>query len=131
MVSREGAPAPAPRKSGEAGPRAPGRRGYFGPALTALGVLLAIALALGAGDLSHPRPRTLHGGEVADQIAFSLQSAGRRPSPPSVVCPPSEPVRQGLRFTRTAVLPGRSVALQVVEIDGRGHLRWHAGSSLP
>ena len=39
----------------------------------------------------------------------------------------SEPVRAGYRFVCTTTQAGGNRPIQVVEIDGRGHLRWQLG----
>jgi hypothetical protein len=88
-------------------------------------VLLAIGGAVGAGDLSHPAPKTLQGSEVAAQIADAIESLNHQGSPPDVSCPPSEPVRRGWTFNCTVAGGGSSNGtLVVVEIDDRGGLRW-------
>ena len=92
------------------------------PALIALAALLAIGFVFGAGgDVSHPAPKTLTGGDVANQIALGIQTLGSKPSPPRVSCPAHEPVRSGVRF-RCYYDGGHPI--DVVEIDARGHLRW-------
>jgi hypothetical protein len=109
---------------------APGRkrRGYWVPGLVAMAVLLAIGLALGAGDLVHSTPSALAGPDVAQQIAVGMQAQEGTHTPPIVHCPAAEPVRNGWRFVCTRSQGGRLVPVQVTEIDGRGHLRWHLGS---
>lgn len=111
--------------------RARGKRGYFLPGAIALAALLAIGGAVGAGDLSHPAPRSLAGSDVASEIALGIQTAERLSQPPSVSCPPTEEVGNGLRFTCTEAAggsrPARTIA--VTEIDGRGHLRWSVAPS--
>jgi hypothetical protein len=114
-------PAPAP---------APGaRRGYLLPGVIALVALVAIGAAAGAGDLDHSRPSTLHGPDVAHELALGIQAQqGSRPLP-DVRCPATEPVHDGWQFACRLVgrAPDRSV--RVTEIDGRGHLRWRIGPS--
>src|SRR5579875_2331816 len=72
-----GAPAPDASLTAAAGgapaPRARSRRGYFLPGAIALAALLLIGAAVGAGDLSHPSPRTLRGADVAAQISLGVQ----------------------------------------------------------
>lgn len=91
-------------------------------------VLLAIGLVLGAGDLQHRSPTTLHGSDVAQEIAFGIQAQEGAAAPPVVHCPGAEPVRAGWRFGCTVVEAGAGRAVQVTEIDGRGHLRWSLDS---
>ena len=104
------------------GPRP--RRGYWIPAVIAMVVLAAIGLALGAGDLDHARPSVLHGSDVAQQIALGIQAQQGTRHPPEVHCPASEPVQVGYRFLCTSPQAGVNRSIEVVEIDGRGHLRW-------
>jgi hypothetical protein len=87
-------------------------------------VLVAIAVAVGAGDLVHSAPRTLSGAEVASQIATDLQVQQHDTTPPQVRCPSSEPVRTGWQFSCALVQRGTSETLDVVEIDSQGGLRW-------
>jgi hypothetical protein len=89
--------------------------------------LSAIGLALGAGDLDHSSPTVLHGPDVAQQIALAMQVQQGTHAPPVVHCPASEPVRAGYRFACTTGPAGVNRQIQVVEIDGRGHLRWQLG----
>lgn len=120
------APDPAP-----AGGRR-GRRGYFLPGAIALVALLVIGGAVGAGDLSHPAPRTLNGPDVASQIALGVQSEQNDQAPPRVDCPPTEPVRAGLRFDCVLVpASGGPVTVAVTEVDGRGRLHWSLGARPP
>ena len=117
---------PAPR-SGRRG------KGYFLPGGIALLALLGLGLFVGAGDLSHPAARILDGPTIASQIALGIQTEESAAQAPKVSCPPSEPVRQGLRFTCTdrgaggGSRPARTV--YVTEVDGRGqvHWSWQAG----
>ena len=90
-------------------------------------VLAAIGLALGAGDLDHSSPTVLHGSDMAQQIALGIQVQQGTHAPPQVHCPASEPVRAGYRFVCTTAQAGVNRQIQVVEIDGRGHLRWQLG----
>lgn len=121
-------PTPGPPPGGPA--RRP-RRGYFLPGFIALAALLAIGLAVGAGDLSHPAPQTLNGPDVASQIALGVQSQLDESTPPPVSCPAHEPVKAGYRFD--CELGGgpapRTVA--VTEVDGRGRLHWSLGVAQP
>ncbi len=103
------------------------RRGYWVPGLIATAVLLAIGLALGAGDLDHRSPSTLAGPEVAQNIALGVQ-AQEGSQALDVHCPASEPVRVGRQFDCTLTQAGRTRSIHVVEIDGRGHLRWTLGA---
>lgn len=92
------------------------------PGLIALAALLTIGFVAGAGgDLSHPPPKSLSGSDVSQQLAISIQAARSLSSPPAVTCPAHEPVRAGFGF-RCHLGDGRVV--DVVETDGRGHLRW-------
>jgi Domain of unknown function (DUF4333) len=120
----------APVESGGGGRR--GRRGYLLPGAIALVALLAIGLGIGAGgDLTHPPPKSLHGSDVADQIALSIQSEQNDKSLPTVRCPDDQPVRAGYTFT-CSLQQGRSTrTVNVKEIDGRGHLRWSLGPAAP
>ncbi len=109
----------------EAPPRR-GRRGYFLPGAIALAALLLIGVAVGAGDLSHPAPHTLRGPDVASQISLGVQAQQNSRTAPTVDCPASEPVKQGVTF-RCALSTGPGGATRVVtvtEVDGRGNLRW-------
>ncbi len=106
------------------GRRRPSRRGYWLPAVIAMTVLLAIAAAVGAGDLDHSSPRTLPGSDVASQIAIGIQVQQGGTSPPSVRCPDHEPVRSGLTFECTLGTGPNQRTVKVVEVDARGHLRW-------
>ncbi len=101
------------------------RRGYFLPGVIALGALLGIGTAFGAGDLVHQAPRVLSGAEVASQVELGLQAELDTVSQPYVTCPASEPVKAGLTFTclehpRTG--PARPIS--VTEIDAHGQLRF-------
>jgi hypothetical protein len=111
-----GPPGPPPRR----------RRGYWIPGLIAMAALLAIALALGAGDLDHHKPTVLHGTEVAREIALAIQVQERTHAAPDVRCPASAPVQVGYRFVCTALRAGSTglTHVDVQEIDSRGHLRW-------
>jgi len=98
------------------------RRARWVPGLIALGALLTIGLVAGAGgDLSHPPPKTLTGSDLSAQLAISIQAARSLSSPPSVSCPAHEPLRPGFSF-RCHYDGGKTI--DVVETDGRGHLRW-------
>lgn len=108
-----------------------GRRGkgYFLPGTIALLALLGLGLFVGAGDLSHPAPRTLDGPTIAAQIALGIQTEESAAQAPTVSCPPVEPVREGLRFTCTAGSHSART-VYVTEVDGRGRVSWswQAGS---
>ena len=111
--------------SGGEAPRPPRRRrGYWIPGFIALAVLVAIAAAVGAGDLSHPAPSTLARSEVESQLALGIQAEQRSPEPPTVHCPGPEPVRKGYRFDCTIDRGGTTTVVIVTEIDDRGGLRW-------
>ncbi len=110
-----------------AAPRRP-RRGYWLPGTIALTFLVIIAVAVGAGDLDHTAPRTLHGPDVASEIALGIQTQEAMSNAPVVSCPTSEPVRSGLRFECSEVVSGETTVVDVVEIDGRGRLRWQLGN---
>ena len=99
--------------------------------MIAVAALTAIAVAFGAGDLNHRGPRALYGADVAQQIALGIQARDGTRTAPGVRCPPTEPTRSGWHFVCTRVGPGPDVAIQVVEIDSRGHLRWEEGASAP
>lgn len=118
-ASGEDRPAP-PRSSGRHG------KGYFLPGFIALLALLIIGLSVGAGDLSHPAPKSLAGSDVASQISLGIQAEQNTHSPPGVTCPASEPVRQGLHFTCTLAASGHTPAraISVTEVDSRGRLSW-------
>jgi hypothetical protein len=100
------------------------RRGYWLPGFIALAALLLIGGAVGAGDLSHSAPKTLYGPDVASEIALGIEAQQGGTIPPEVSCPRREPVKMDWAFSCTTVLSGRSETVQVVEVDGRGHLRW-------
>ena len=105
------------------------KRARWIPGLIALAALLAIGFVVGAGgDLSHPAPRSLSGRDVSMQLATGIQAVESRSSPPAVTCPPSEPVRAGLKF-QCSYDGGRPI--DVVEIDSRGHLRWSLPAAEP
>jgi hypothetical protein len=89
-----------------------------------MAVLLAIGIAAGAGDLSHPAPRTLPGGALASQIALGVQAQRGLKAPPAVDCPSAEPVRAGWSFRCTVAIGATRQTLDVTEIDSRGTLRW-------
>jgi hypothetical protein len=122
-----------PPAAAEGTPAQPGRpkRGYWIPAVIAMVVLLAIAAAVGAGDLDHSAPTKLPGSEVASEVALGLQVQTRSSGPPDVTCPPSEPVRAGFHFECTLSSGATRRAVDIVEIDGRGRLRWHLGGEAP
>jgi hypothetical protein len=105
------------------------RRGYFGPAIIAMAVLLAIAAAVGAGDLAHPAPTKLNGLDVESEIALGLQVEQRWATPPVLACPPQEPTRAGLTFTCSVNHGGQNRTVTVTELDGRGHLSWQLSGS--
>lgn len=107
------------------------RRGYWIPAVIAMTVLLAIAFAAGAGDLSHPAPRTLNGPDVAAQIATAMQASERSSGPPDVHCPASEPVRSGFTFDCTVARSHGNQQIHVTEQDGRGRLGWTLATRAP
>jgi hypothetical protein len=114
-----------------AGPPAEGRqprarRGYWLPAVIAMAVLLAIAVGVGAGDLDHAPPKTLAGSDVASEISIAMQVQQGAASPPPVYCPGREPVRSAFSFDCTVGTGSGRHTVRVVEVDGRGHLRWQA-----
>ncbi|HEY3809983.1 MAG TPA: DUF4333 domain-containing protein, partial [Acidimicrobiales bacterium] len=94
-------PAPAPRP----------RRGYFLPGTIALVVLVAIGVAVGAGDLDHSRPHTLHGTDVAQELALGIQAQQGSHALPDVRCPAAEPVHDGWQFTCQLVGTGPNRAV--------------------
>jgi hypothetical protein len=69
----------------------------------------------------------LNGSDVASQIALALQVQQRSSGPPTVECPGPQPVRAGWAFNCT--MAGRSgpETIHVIEVDGRGNLRWTIG----
>jgi Domain of unknown function (DUF4333) len=93
-----------------------------------MAVLLLIALAVGAGDLDHAAPHVLPGPDVASQIALGIQAQEGATSAPRVRCPKSEPVRSGWRFECSVQRAGKSVPVEVVELDQHGQLSWHLGT---
>lgn len=105
-------------------PTARKRRGYFLPGVIALVALVVIGVVLGAGDLAHPASTSIQGPDIAQQIAEGIQAQQASGGPPSVACPASEPVRDGLTFQCTLRRDGRVQPVYVVEIDGRGEIRW-------
>jgi hypothetical protein len=108
----------------DAGAEAAPRRGRarWVPGLIALAALLTIGFVVGAGgDLSHPPPKNLSGTDVSAQLAIAIQAERSLRFPPALTCPPSEPIRAGFRF-RCHFGDGRPI--DVVETDGRGHLKW-------
>jgi hypothetical protein len=90
-------------------------------------VLLAIGLALGAGDLDHRSASSLHGTDVAQQLVLAIQVQNGSRTPPNVTCPATEPIRQGFRFSCSIERNGSARVIDVEETDGRGHLRWQLG----
>jgi hypothetical protein len=111
--------------------RSTGRRGYWIPAIIALTVLVAIAIGFGAGDLTHPSPRTLAGPDMEAELSLGIQAQQLSSEPPVVHCPGSEPVFAGHTFACTLVTGASTEVVSVVEIDGRGRLRWSIGPTLP
>jgi hypothetical protein len=103
------------------------RRGYWVPGLIAMSVLLVIAVAVGAGDLDHSAPRVLQGPDIASQIALGIQTQEGTASTPDVHCPKSEPVRARWQFECSLERAGKTVPVQVVELDQHGQLSWHLG----
>ena len=96
------------------------------PGLIALAAMVAIAAAVGAGDLVHSSPTTLHGPDVASEIALAMQARQRLTTPPDVRCPPSEPVRSRLVFECFLVDGKLRTTISVTEVDNRGRLQWTA-----
>jgi len=120
---RPAAPSASGASAAPAGPVVRKRRGYFLPGTIALIALLGLGLFVGAGDLQHRAPTVLHGPDLAGQIALAVQAQQGSRSTPTVTCPPTEPVRQGLTFQcRLAGHPDRT--LVVTEVDGRGRISW-------
>ena len=93
-----------------------------------MAVLLVIAVAVGAGDLDHSPPHVLQGPDIASQIALGIQTQEGAPSAPDVHCPKSVPVRSGWRFECSVQRAGKSVPVEVVELDQHGQLSWHLGT---
>ena len=108
---------------GAGGTGRPRRRGYWIPGAIALAVLVVLALAFGAGDLTHPAPRTLSGPDIESELALGIQTQQRWASPPTLHCPDNVPVKEGYRF-ECKLDAGGLVAVDVVEVDGRGRLQW-------
>lgn len=102
------------------------RRPYFIPGVIALVVLLAMGVALGAGDLSHPTSSKLDSSSVSQQLALAIQARDNAKSPPVVTCPAALPGRQGYRFTcKVQSRPGAAVRdIAVTEVDSRGDVTW-------
>jgi Domain of unknown function (DUF4333) len=96
--------------------------------LIAMAVLLVIAVAVGAGDLDHSAPRVLDGADIASQIGLGIQTQQGAATAPAVHCPQSEPVRSGWRFECYVQQAGKSLPVQVVELDQHGQLSWHIGT---
>lgn len=105
-------------------PAAGSRRGYFVPGLIALLALVGLGAAFNIGGLDHQRPSRLDGAQVASTVAQGLQAQRRLPSPPSITCPPSEPVRAGLRFSCRWQEPRGTRTVQVTELGDRGQFRF-------
>jgi hypothetical protein len=96
------------------------------PGFIAMAVLLVIGLAAGAGDLVHRPPTSLHGADLATQLALGVQAQQGGSRPPAVNCPSTEPVAKGHRFQCTvAGRDGTRQIIDVVEVDSRGSLQWH------
>jgi len=93
-----------------------------------MAVLLLIAVAVGAGDLDHSAPHVLEGPDIAAQISLGIQSQEGAATAPAVHCPKSEPVRTGWKFECSAQQAGKSVPVQVVELDQHGQLSWRLGT---
>lgn len=108
-----------------------GRRGYFLPGAIALGALLLIGAAIGAGDLAHPAPEHLRGSDVASQIALGVQEQRNSATPPKVTCPATEPVRSGYRFDCILDAGGAPATVTVTEFNGRGGLHWSLSPARP
>jgi hypothetical protein len=106
----------------------PGRRGYWIPGLIALACLLIIAMAVGAGDLDHSAPHVLQGPDIASQIALGIETQQGIAQAPDVHCPQKEPVRSGWQFECSVMQAGKSVPVEVVELDQHGQLSWHLGT---
>jgi len=102
----------------------PRRRGYWIPGAIALAVLVVLALAFGAGDLTHPAPRTLSGPDIESELALGIQTQQRWASPPTLHCPGTVAVKEGHRFSCTLDTAGGPIPVDVVEVDGRGRLQW-------
>jgi hypothetical protein len=124
-MTSSGPPDADPRPPAAPVPRP--RRGYWLPGAIALVALVGIGVAVGAGDLDHSPPHALHGPDLAQQLALGIQAQQGASRPPDVRCPASEPVRDGWQFVCQLAGNGTDRPIQVVEIDNRGHLRWHLG----
>jgi Domain of unknown function (DUF4333) len=107
------------------------RRGYWIPGLIAIVVLVVIAVAVGAGDLSHPAPNSLAQSDIESQLSLGIQTEQRASEPPTVRCPGPEPVRKGHRFDCVVDRAGTATVVSVTEIDDRGGLRWAMAGSPP
>ena len=117
----------------EAAEREPARRrrGFWLPATIAMIVLVGIGTAVGAGDLNHSRPATLDGRNVASQLSSGIKTEQNLSQLPTVVCPATEPSRQGFRFTCTLTKGHARQTVDVVEVNGFGGLQWQIGPSSP
>jgi len=111
----------------QAGRRA--KRGYFVPGLIALVVLAAAGGVANFAGLNHAGPHRLAGPDVETFLAQAIQSSNGLSQPPSISCPPSEPVRAGFRFTCTWQRAGGNRPVSVTETDSRGQFRYSVSSS--
>lgn len=111
---------------GHATRRGGAKRGYLLPGVIALGALVALGTAFGAGDLYHQPPSALAGPDVASQISLAIQAEQNVVTAPAVSCPASEPVRAGLVFycAEKPESAGPPVEITVRETDSRGNLSW-------
>lgn len=99
--------------------------------MIALGALVALGTAFGAGDLYHQPPTLLAGPDVASQISLAIQAEQNVVAAPVVSCPTSEPVRAGLVFycAEQPETGGSPVEITVRETDSRGNLSWKFSGS--
>jgi hypothetical protein len=65
------------------------------------------------------------------ELSLGIQAQQVSSQPPVVHCPGSEPVLAGHTFACTLVTGASTEVVSVVEIDGRGRLRWSIGPTLP
>ena len=105
------------------------KRGYLGPGIIALVVLVVLALVINYAALSHPAPRAISGADAATLIAQGLQSEQNTSQPPSVTFP-AEPVRAGLTFRcELRHADGTSSVIVVTEVNGSGKLSFRLANS--
>jgi Domain of unknown function (DUF4333) len=121
-----GAPSGAGEGAQETGRARSGRRGkgYFIPGLIALAVMVAAGGVVNFAGLDHAHPSNLAGNDVATFVAQGIQAQQGLAAPPTISCPPREPVRTGLSFTCTWQQVGGDRQVKVTETDARGQYRF-------